>query len=101
MSNEATNEKATTGATPPSCAPSNGSAANVAGQTWSNTPPNQEGWWWIGQDGAKCCIVRVRRQRAYGDRLCIMGDGWTPIEEINSRIRWAGPIPEPVEPQNK
>lgn len=69
------------------------------GSTWTETKPRDEGWWWllIGKDHD---IVRLRRQRAFGNRLCAFVGiyrQWMPLDEINNAL-WAGPIPYPQEP---
>lgn len=65
---------------------------------WSEEVPDQEGWWWcLGPNR----IVHVKRQRAFGDRLCAhMISEWVPVDEIKN-VLWAGPIPPPRYPDPK
>ena len=65
--------------------------------TWSSARPEQEGWFWLVEDGAPA-VVRVFRYRAFGDRLCtFIGVRYGPVDEFPDTARWAGPIPLPVE----
>lgn len=69
------------------------------GSTWTETKPDQEGFWWLLL-GKEHDVVRVRRQRAYGNRLCAFVGiyrEWMPIEEIENAL-WAGPVSYPQEP---
>lgn len=73
---------------------------------WSNSPPLQEGWFFTAARGTTwsllaTMVVLVKRQRAYGRRLCELHpiEGWIPVDEIENAM-WAGPIAHPIEPPN-
>jgi hypothetical protein len=64
---------------------------------WQELPPNQEGWFWKLDHGL-LEIVRVTRQRAYGNQLCCLhGTNFGPVEKSINAL-WAGPITPPQEP---
>lgn len=66
--------------------------------TWTETPPQQEGWYWKLEHGV-CTIVEVKRQPAWGNRLCCLhGANYGPTEEYAVNALWSGPIQEPMEP---
>jgi hypothetical protein len=66
---------------------------------WSEDTPTGEGWFWLLR-GAEANIVRVRRQRAYGNRLCahIKPEGELFVITDIPNALWSGPILQPVEP---
>lgn len=76
---------------------------------WTREKPQDEGWFWLSNRPSKIPkIVYVGRQRAYGNRLCVILEyDRMPIDDlydenpsgICSIPRWSGPIPLPVEPK--
>lgn len=66
--------------------------------TWRSESPQEEGWWWLVEDGAPA-VVPVYRYRAFGDRLCtFIGTRYGAVDDFPAIARWAGPIPLPSEP---
>lgn len=61
---------------------------------WSIIPPNVEGWWWKLDNGVME-IVKVKRQRAYGDQLCCLHGADYGMVEKSINAQWAGPISIP------
>ena len=69
---------------------------------WTNEPPTKEGWYWLREldKTASPKMVLVQQEK---DGLYMIGPWeltrWAlKVLEILGEWEWAGPIPEPVEP---
>ena len=66
---------------------------------WTSEPPTQEGWYFMRQGGQ----MTVCRVVLYCDSLvAFFGPVKQSVEFMaKTGTQWAGPIPEPVEPEEK
>ncbi|MDE2097207.1 MAG: hypothetical protein KGL39_08165 [Patescibacteria group bacterium] len=66
----------------------------VAPLRWSSEPPKVPGWYWYNSDGFGIGMVLVVIAES------VPRARWTSVECVNfTNGQWAGPIPEPEEPQ--
>ena len=65
---------------------------------WTSEPPTQEGWYFIRQSGQH---MGIRRVLLYCDSLvAFFGPVKQSVEFMaKTGTQWAGPIPEPTEPE--
>ena len=65
---------------------------------WTSEPPTQEGWYFMRQGGQ----MTVCRIVLYCDGLVAMFGAMRQSVEFMKKIgtQWAGPIPEPVDPDS-
>ena len=66
---------------------------------WRKEPPNEEGWWWLKEGASRQIVNLQRRKKGITHYFSIFYDEYIPIIEITGSPLWAGPIPEPTEPQ--
>ena len=64
--------------------------------TWTTTPPDRPGWWWMKEPGERDCVVRLIRDPHSPVRLYTSGLG-EYVDEMPVGTRWAGPIQMPQE----
>lgn len=64
---------------------------------WTCKLPTKEGYFWMSHQG-EIAVVKIRRFRAFGDRLCTVGGVYDhrsnptlPVEECKG-AQWAGPV---------
>lgn len=74
---------------------------------WTSEPPKATGWYWIRINGDEAHIVRINEYAEQGKKYLTMsavGKNYAILIESltsKSKYEWAGPIPEPIEPEEK
>ena len=70
--------------------------------TWTAKEPNQRGWWWAQSAMGARKVVQVSEKPSHrtGMLWVDLGAGnWWPVPSaMLVGWRWAGPLPEPLEP---
>ena len=72
---------------------------------WTSEPPQATGWYWIRINGDESDIVHINQYEEQGKKyltISAVGENYAiPIERLTIKFKyeWAGPIPEPVEPE--
>lgn len=64
--------------------------------TWSAEKPKRRGWWWVDGLNAHPPFQVVPVAQMGDEWLVLLWGQWRPVARCNG-MRWAGPLPEPLE----